>query len=144
MSNQPQAAPNASEPRLCKMGCGFFGSGATGDCCSKCWGEHQKKAEKKAVAAVKECQTIEEPSPMEVEEPMVSSPSHETTSTIVEKAVETAPSDAAPAKKKKKKANYKSMMAGMIQSPQTRDVEKEKEQLRKVTGGGAFSKIDKI
>ena len=59
----------------------------------------------------------------------------------VEKCV---PVEAAPAKKKKKKASYKAMMAGVIKSSPARDVEKEKEQLRKVTGGGAFSKIDKI
>ena len=51
---------------------------------------------------------------------------------------------AAPVKKKKKKASYKSVMAGMMKSSPERDVEKEKEQLRKVTGGGTFSKIDKI
>jgi hypothetical protein len=36
------------------------------------------------------------------------------------------------------------LMAGMMKCSPERDVEKEKEQLRKVTGGGAFSKIDKI
>lgn len=46
--------------------------------------------------------------------------------------------------KKKKKASYKSMMAGMMNSASTKDVEKEKGDLRKVTGGGAFSKIEKI
>ena len=52
---------------------------------------------------------------------------------------------AAPAKKKKgKKKSYKSLMAGMMNSSPNKDVEKEKEALRKVTGGGAFSKIDKI
>lgn len=47
-------------------------------------------------------------------------------------------------KKKKKKTSYKNMMAGMMKSSPERDVEKEKDCLRKVTGGGAFSKIDKI
>ena len=49
--------------------------------------------------------------------------------------------------KKKKKKSYKNLMAGMMNSPPTKDAnkdEKEKEALRKVTGGGAFSKIDKI
>mgnify|MGYP003574204645 FL=1 len=55
-----------------------------------------------------------------------------------------APAAAAPVKKKKKKASYKSLMAGMLHSSPERDVDKEKEQLRKVTGGGTFSKIDKI
>ena len=53
----------------------------------------------------------------------------------------------APKKKKKgkKMLSYKSMMAGMMTAPNsaTKD-EKEKEALKKVTGGGAFSKIDKI
>jgi len=50
----------------------------------------------------------------------------------------------APTPKKKKKTSYKSMMAGIVMGTPERDVEKEKEALRKVTGGGAFSKIDKI
>ena len=51
----------------------------------------------------------------------------------------------APKKKKKKKASYKALMAGVLQSSSpSRDVEKEKEGLRKVTGGGAFVKVDKI
>jgi hypothetical protein len=49
-----------------------------------------------------------------------------------------------PKKKKGKKASYKSMMAGMMVSSPSRDVEKDKEALRKVTGGGAFKKIEKI
>lgn len=47
-------------------------------------------------------------------------------------------------KKKKKKASYKSMMAAMTKPSGSRDAEKEKESIRKATGGGAFSKIDKI
>jgi len=47
-------------------------------------------------------------------------------------------------KKKKKKASYKSMMASMTQGNKDHDIEKEKDSLRKVTGGGAFAKIDKI
>lgn len=48
-------------------------------------------------------------------------------------------------KKKKKKSSYKSMMAGMTQrSKDATTIEKEKADLRKVTGGGAFTKIDKI
>lgn len=55
-------------------------------------------------------------------------------------------SAAAPKKNKgKKKLSYKSMMAGMMhtQSESTK-ADKEKEALRKVTGGGAFQKIEKI
>jgi len=50
-----------------------------------------------------------------------------------------------PKKKKKKKASYKSMMANMTKCNKNEaTIQKEKENLRKVTGGGAFSKIDKI
>jgi hypothetical protein len=47
-------------------------------------------------------------------------------------------------KKKKKKPSYKNLMAGMLECSPERDLEKEKELLRKVTGGGTFSKIEKI
>ena len=48
-------------------------------------------------------------------------------------------------KKKKKKNSYKSMMANMTKrTKDENDIQREKESLRKVTGGGAFSKIDKI
>jgi hypothetical protein len=47
-------------------------------------------------------------------------------------------------KKKSKKTSYKAMMAAMTKSDAPRDLEKEKESIRKATGGGAFSKIDKI
>lgn len=64
---------------------------------------------------------------------------------IVVETVEALSTASTPLKKKKKKASYKSMMASMLQSSSpSRDLEQEKESLRKVTGGGAFSKIDKI
>lgn len=48
-------------------------------------------------------------------------------------------------KKKKKKTSYKAMMANMTQrNKDEKDIEMEKEGLRKVTGGGTFTKIDKI
>lgn len=119
------------------------GSGATGDCCSKCWREAQKKAETKAVAACKEVSREEEPTPMEIDTPVVAKPEIAETETTKAPAAE-APAATVPAKKKKKKASYKSMMAGMMKSAPTKDIEQEKEQLRKVTGGGAFSKIEKI
>ena len=53
----------------------------------------------------------------------------------------------APAKKKKKKkTSYKNMMASMMKE-KSRDVDKDiakDDAIRKVTGGGVFSKIDKI
>jgi hypothetical protein len=68
----------------------------------------------------------EEPTPMEMD-----------TATVEEKSSE------APKKKKKKKASYKNMMAGMLQGG-PKDIEKQKEKLREVTGGGTFTKIEKI
>lgn len=48
-------------------------------------------------------------------------------------------------KKKKKKKSYKDMMASMLsQQQQSSDSKDEHEAIRKMTGGGAFSKIDKI
>ena len=51
----------------------------------------------------------------------------------------------APAKKKKKKkASYKNMMASMMKE-QSKDKDTAKDEaIRKVTGGGSFSKVDKI
>lgn len=49
-----------------------------------------------------------------------------------------------PLPKKVKKKSYKSMMANMMSNSPSRDFEKEKEKLRQVTGGGVFSKINKI
>jgi hypothetical protein len=52
---------------------------------------------------------------------------------------------ATPKKKKSKKSSFKAVMAGAMQSSSPeRDVRKEKELLRNVTGGGAFTKIEKI
>lgn len=61
---------------------------------------------------------------------------------------ETAPAPAANApakKKKKKKASYKNMMASMMKetTKDAKDTFKD-DAIRKVTGGGAFSKIEKI
>lgn len=63
-----------------------------------------------------------------------------------EEEVEESTSAETPKKKKgKKKQSYKSMMAGMMHTQSgASKAEKEKEALRKVTGGGAFSKIEKI
>mmetsp|Transcript_19602 Transcript_19602/g.25274 ORF Transcript_19602/g.25274 Transcript_19602/m.25274 type:complete len:140 (+) Transcript_19602:147-566(+) len=139
MSDQPQPPTG---PRLCKMACGFFGSGATGDCCSKCWHENKNKAEAKAAAAVKEARRIEEFTPMDIDM-TETEPPPQPQQVMKTPVLQEAPTSV-PVKKKKKKASYKSMMAGMLETTIERDVEKEKEQLRKVTGGGAFSKIDKI
>jgi len=81
----------------------------------------------------------EKPAPMEVEESTQKPEREENILEVVQPVVET------PKKRKKKKASYKNMMAGMMKSTSpTRDADKEKEVLRKVTGGGTFSKIEKI
>jgi hypothetical protein len=108
------------------------------DCCSKCWNSKQpKKPESAPVPAPAAAKAIkepvaEEPTPMDVE-PVLEE--HEV-------MMESTP--APTLKKKKKKTSYKNMMAGVLKCSPERDVEKEKELLRKVTGGGAFSKIEKI
>ena len=45
--------------------------------------------------------------------------------------------------KKKKKISYKNMMNGMLTGSE-KSVDKEKEKLRQVVGGGNFTKVDKI
>jgi len=83
--------------------------------------------------AIEESTTAPQPSdPMDVEAPATTNGATEKTALAV-----------SPKKKKKKKASYKSMMTGMLEGSSL-DLEKEKEKLRKVTGGGHFSKVDKI
>ena len=121
------------------------GNAATGGCCSKCWRDSQKKKDN-AVAPIPEPKKNEPLSaadePMVQAKPVVEEPKKDGE---VEAQVEKQPA-ATPTKKKgkKKKKSYKAMMAGMMTNSPDRDVEKEKDALRKVTGGGAFSKIEKI
>jgi len=98
-------------------------------------------AAKKPVAAV--APVADQPQPMEVETSTTPS-SEETNAAVTAPSVAEEPK-AAPAatKKKKKKTSYKAMMAAMTTAKEV-DIEKEKESIRKATGGGAFSKIDKI
>ena len=135
------------------------GSNATGDCCSKCWASLKPEnipamattppvvelTSGKAEADVKEEDVMETEAPP----PSIASADESTTIKSLEDKQTTADSMVVdspvttPAKKKKKKTSYKSMMAGMLEE-KTRDIEKEKEKLRGVTGGGTFQKIDKI
>jgi hypothetical protein len=118
----------------------FQGNAATGGCCSKCFRDAAKKEEdamltesvKKEVAHPR-MEPMEEFLPMEIDDPPPVAPVE-----VKQPAV------AAEAPKKTKKASYKNMMKSMMKTAPSRDIEKEKEALRKVTGGGAFSKIDKI
>jgi hypothetical protein len=121
------------------------GNPATSGCCSKCWRDAQKK---KNVEAVSPRPEPEKSEPLSVDEPMADAKPavvEPKETEEVKTEVEEQPAAASPAKKKgNSKKSYKAMMAGMMVSSPSRDIEKEKEALRKVTGGGAFSKIDKI
>jgi hypothetical protein len=136
------------------------GNGAMGGCCSKCYRDMMKKEECKLVAAAaaekpKESSMQDTVQPMDVE-PAVETPAPAAVPAVLEQEPlpdvaaasatcnSTSSSSTSP-KKKKKKASYKDMMQGMIKTTTDADAkEKQKEQLRKVTGGGEFSKIDKI
>ena len=122
------------------------GSNAFGDCCSKCF--HAKKKEGNDSAVPTPAPVAQEtPAPMEVEP----SPSPPPSPTIAPSEIEMETATAEPPKseekkrKKKKKTSYKSMMANMTKrTKDENDIMKEKEGLRKVTGGGTFAKIDRI
>lgn len=138
------------------------GNSATGDCCSKCFRELQKKnndtsetssasqspssptAPSPTCTVVKSSISESSPTPMEVEPVNISvtadaAPAENPT---LEAAVEK-PEE--KKRKKKKKTSYKSMMANMTKRTKDEaDIQKEKDNLRKVTGGGTFSKIDRI
>ena len=100
---------------------------------------------------------VEKPAPLVVETTSVESATTATTTpktiapeiavTETPAVTEAAPAPAANApakKKKKKKTSYKNMMASMMkEKANDKDTVKD-DAIRKVTGGGAFSKIDKI
>eukprot|EP00816_Leptocylindrus_hargravesii_P013478 CAMPEP_0196826024 /NCGR_PEP_ID=MMETSP1362-20130617/93397_1 /TAXON_ID=163516 /ORGANISM="Leptocylindrus danicus, Strain CCMP1856" /LENGTH=155 /DNA_ID=CAMNT_0042206553 /DNA_START=480 /DNA_END=947 /DNA_ORIENTATION=+ len=155
MSEEQQQHPPTT--MLCKMGCGFFGSSTSGDCCSKCWREKTKEEEKSNADAV-----VSTNASMDVKKSPISETSKilqksevketrqkldfETSKTVVVATPNSkAKVEKKPPKKKKTKLSYKNMLTGMLKpSKKHRDVEAEKQALRKVTGGGAFTKVDKI
>eukprot|EP00986_Skeletonema_menzelii_P015482 scaffold11881_cov149-Skeletonema_menzelii.AAC.9 len=123
-----------------------LGSNATGDCCSKCYNEILKKegASASPVAAAAPTQQPTTPSvAATTAAPTATTPVVEAPTTVTTN-VEPTVAEPQKKKKKKKKISYKNMMAGMMEQNGPRDAEKEKEGIKKVTGGGAFSKIDKI
>jgi|EP01083_Nonionella_stella_P037523 hypothetical protein len=150
MNDPQETTANApSEQKLCKMGCGFFGSNACGDCCSKCFNELNKKEGVAAAAAAPSQPSPTPPAPiaapatpMTITSPSsVSAPAPSVADAEINAAAAASP---VKKKKKKKKLSYKNMISGMMEGSGERDAEKEKESISKVTGGGAFVKIDKI
>ena len=127
------------------------GNQTTGGCCSKCWSSIRKdKSPDSGSVATSSTEATQLETPMEADLMSVDvkpTPMETETTPAASSPVENPPPAAATTtkKKKKKKQSYKNMMASMMNSNgESRDSEKEKNELRKVTGGGAFSKIDKI
>lgn len=129
------------------------GSNATGDCCSKCYNAILKKEGATATATQPTTPTAAAPA-ASVAVTTTAAPTNNNDVTMTEATSSapvqptttvTAAAEPEKKKKKKKKVSYKSMMANMTAgNGSPRDAEKEKEGIKKVTGGGAFSKIDKI
>lgn len=165
-TNTPTIATEATgtaEP--CKMGCGFFGSPGNSGCCSNCWEKAQQEQEHKATttnpltAATTDTTTTtmstaitrnkkRRASPSESEETPIESPKkrmriEEPVVFVDAAATITKPSIASKTKKFKKTKKFSSILKNMMKANK-KDVEKEKEALRKGLGGGEFEKIAKI
>lgn len=155
MSEQSAISNTPSEPVLCKMKCGFFGNKSTGECCSKCWLEQlRQKKEINTLTNISKVNPNLSPATSQMTIPVSSMPS-DTSADILSitrtKEIQLTKeknliSQTVTGSKKKKGISYKNLMAGITKGcVKTRaDLEKEKESLRKVTGGGNFSKINRI
>mmetsp|Transcript_40877 Transcript_40877/g.95879 ORF Transcript_40877/g.95879 Transcript_40877/m.95879 type:complete len:150 (-) Transcript_40877:618-1067(-) len=149
MSSEQQAP---ADQILCKTGCGFFGSNATGDLCSKCWNSKNSQREANTITGSKPspklpptCVTVKSGSFLPEDEPPIKTNVNDINEPeACSEEVTSALSRTPLKKKKKKKQSYKNMMNSLLQGSGEKDVEIEKEKLKAVTGGGAFSKIDKI
>lgn len=117
------------------------GNSTTNNLCSKCFRELQAREGKQKQTKSNSGQAVPASIPID---PSPTKPVSEVRNTANPTEATVEPQPKVMKKKKKKKASYKSMMASMTQGHKEHDIEKEKESLRKVTGGGAFSKIDKI
>ena len=61
-----------------------------------------------------------------------------------EEAMEVEETKPVKKKTKKKKKGYKNLLAGMMEGNEDRVKSEEKDNIKNVTGGGTFMKIDKI
>jgi hypothetical protein len=120
------------------------GSNATGDYCSKCWREKRSSSNAKA-AAVEPSFTVSVPVGAA---PAITEALGDTPQAVSQEYKEMEAkslTDVVTPKKKKKKTSYKAMMEGMMNgNGSSTDIEKQKDKIRSVTGGGVFVKIDKI